>query len=429
MSAIYFICEFLASFIESFICYRFCGLFIKEKMKNRDSLFLALALTTVLSFENGFKMVTAATLITAIVFVSITCRLHFKINLFTALCVTLFYSLILNFFDFFSISILKHFFDIKNFENFIIKQESFYRLLALFVSKSLLLLSFVIIQNVLKDRDKVRTQNLLIITGLGYTGFFYFVYSLFVDSNLNVTVMGLSFLMVIVFALFSFIAYARYKEEREEKKIIELSNLAFAEKYNEILTIYNNNAELYHNMNNNIGVLKNLMQGSRYEEAERYLDSMSDFPTAFHSVWTGNEMIDCIINLKKEICEQNEIKIVIDVDLIKKAEIDNFIMCTIISNLLDNAIEASIRNPIEKWIYIAIRRINDIIIIKTENPVTEAMEKNLKGGGELPPTSKKDKRNHGWGMKSVVDSVKRADGSFSYSVNNHKFSAVAALFL
>lgn len=429
MILLYATCEFITTFIENFICYKFCGLIIKAELNNRKCLVLSALLAILLFFENYLQLVTIATFITAILFISLTSKFLFKIKLFAVLCVSLFYGFFLQFFDFFSLSILEIFFKKINFLEIVLTQESPYRCLSMFVSKSLLLLFYLIMRKVLIEWGKVKIQNLIFITFLGYVGFIYFAYNVFTNINIEVVVTGFAFFLIIMLTAFSFYVYVRYKEELLEKKCREISNQASLEKYNELLLMYENNAELYHNMNNHLGILKNLLQSGQYEESKRYLNSLSDLPTVCHTIWTGNEIIDCIINLKEKICQKNEIKFVADVDLLKKIEVDSFILSTIVSNLLDNAIEACINNKEEKWVYVAIRRIKDIVIIKTENPVMKGMELLLDPESHLPVTSKTNKKKHGWGMKSIDDAVKKAEGTFSYSLNNHKFVAVVALFL
>ncbi|MEG0397428.1 MAG: ATP-binding protein, partial [Oscillospiraceae bacterium] len=125
------------------------------------------------------------------------------------------------------------------------------------------------------------------------------------------------------------------------------------------------------------------------------------------------------------ICEQKNIKIVIDVDPIGN-ELDKFIISTIMSNLLDNAIEAcqKIKNEVP-YIRVAIRHINDMIFVKIQNPIYDLPD--LKRGILL--TTKHNNQQHGWGVKSVESAVKRADGVFRYSCSGGEFVSMVTLFL
>ena len=99
---------------------------------------------------------------------------------------------------------------------------------------------------------------------------------------------------------------------------------------------------------------------------------------------------------------------------------------TIFSNLLDNAIRACAENDSDgKWITVAIRHINDMLVLKMENPICPKAQKQK----DIPFFGQSGKKHHGWGLKSVEAAVNKADGVFTYSASCEKFTALVLLFL
>ncbi|MDY6392729.1 MAG: ATP-binding protein [Bacilli bacterium] len=97
---------------------------------------------------------------------------------------------------------------------------------------------------------------------------------------------------------------------------------------------------------------------------------------------------------------------------------------SLLGNILDNAIEATVQLPEgQRSISLTVKKAHGFAHINADNPY---MEKNLRFGQDgLPLTSKENKANHGYGIKSIAYvaekyhgdlSIKAEDGVFSLSV-------------
>lgn len=97
-------------------------------------------------------------------------------------------------------------------------------------------------------------------------------------------------------------------------------------------------------------------------------------------------------------------------------------LCSVLSNLLENAIEACKKNKVEKnkSIDLIIRKINKMIFIKIENPIE--IKPILKEESFL--TSKQEKDLHGWGLKSVQSVVEKYGGEITYSTKDEIFRII-----
>lgn len=361
----------------------------------------------------------------ALLFVSITNHFLFGIPLFDTFSITAFFSFCMIFFDFFSMAIIGVLLGDNKFAIEVVTIQSGYRCIFLFVSKSLLVVSYLMVRGVLLHLKKLKSRSLLLITILGYFGIFYYAKITFSYIDFNVIVSWLLLFVIIILVLFSLLAYICYQKEVGQKKLIEVRNNVIVENYIDLEKSYRGNAQLYHDMKNHILILQNLFEAKNYSEAEKYINSLSETASILDYTWTGSGIIDCILNIKKNVCEQMNITLMIDVDPIG-VDLDGVIVSTIISNLLDNAIEACQKFEDEiPCISVAIRHINDMIFIKIQNPVYDSL--NYEKG--ILVTTKNRKDQHGWGLKSVEAAVKKVDGVFRYSCNKGKFTSVVTLFL
>lgn len=114
-----------------------------------------------------------------------------------------------------------------------------------------------------------------------------------------------------------------------------------------------------------------------------------------------------------------------NVEFPSNSDIQSQDICAILSNLLDNAIEACEKNKVasNKWINLTIRVINAMIVIKVENSME--VKPIIKNNNLL--TSKADDKLHGWGIKIVKSAVEKYGGVIKYTVSEDKFRVVVTL--
>jgi len=101
-------------------------------------------------------------------------------------------------------------------------------------------------------------------------------------------------------------------------------------------------------------------------------------------------------------------------------------LCTILTNLLDNAIEACEKLPetSAKKLSVTIRRINRFIMIQIAN---SCLEEPVMTKGNFV-TSKADRRHHGWGMKNIKSAVEKYYGTMEYEYSGNMYTVSVMLF-
>lgn len=131
-----------------------------------------------------------------------------------------------------------------------------------------------------------------------------------------------------------------------ERKIAEYQSELISKHCEEVQNIYKTMRGWRHDYHNHIQALLALC-GDEEKTRDYLLNLNDDLTTVDTVIKTGNVMIDAILNSKISLIKSKGIEVsakaIVPPELIV-SEID---LCTIIGNLLDNAMEACLRQPKE----------------------------------------------------------------------------------
>ena len=95
-------------------------------------------------------------------------------------------------------------------------------------------------------------------------------------------------------------------------------------------------------------------------------------------------------------------------------------LCTIFGNALDNAIESVsfVKDEEKRLVHLSVSRQKQFIYIRIENYCENDLQI---GKDSLPITSKQHPKEHGYGMKSMKQSVEKYGGSMAYCLKENWF--------
>lgn len=135
---------------------------------------------------------------------------------------------------------------------------------------------------------------------------------------------------------------------------------------------------------------------------------------------TGNSVLDTMLGAKIFQARKNHIRItcVADGKLLNFMHVTD--ICTIFGNALDNAIESviTLEDQEKRMIHVTLSKQKNFILINIANYFTGKLKLEK---GELPKTSKTNKENHGYGLKSIQKTVEKYGGSMSMQEKNNWF--------
>lgn len=208
-----------------------------------------------------------------------------------------------------------------------------------------------------------------------------------------------------------------YLLERQMKQTIEY--------YNEWKKKNDQIKKFRHDVKNLLHVLYKLISKKNHEKALEYIEDLQEICKQCSEMYdTGNFVANAILSTKYNTAEQFGIRITFD-GRIPTNYVKDIDMAVILSNLLDNSIEACQDLCGEKEIYIKSILKPNIWVLTMDNPSKEV----LIDGKNRIKTSKKCPGMHGFGMRNVRDSVKKYNGKFTCSYEKEIFRAMVSIVL
>ena len=173
----------------------------------------------------------------------------------------------------------------------------------------------------------------------------------------------------------------------------------------------------YHDLKYQIAILK---QEANAEKSIAYLSRMEEEIRMYEAQnKTGHRVLDTILTGKSLYCKQNWIEMTVVADGQAISFMDDMDISTLFGNALDNAIEGAekVQNKEKKLIHVAVAKQNGFLRIRIEN----CFDEKLTFFNGLPNTTKKDTKNHGYGLKSIESTATKYGGTVSIHTENSWF--------
>ena len=423
--------EYVATVIEAYIGVRFLGVFFENKLEKKKeyliSFITSIAIAAIVLIFNSISLFSYITLVLGVVFVTIVSWKIYNGKLGHMFLFSSIYFMCINYLDFFLITLMGTLLQEPKYSQYIVSGYSELRLIQVFINKVALIIAYLLIRHFVKTKfRKDSIKHYLVLMVIGTFGVINLVKSTL--SNLTSRDMKgwIVFSIILFMAVELVVMYERRQHELDMLHFMQMKSQLVEENYKTLNKIYNTNSKTYHDFNNHITVLYQFLLNNEVNRALKYLDDLgTPIKTLIEKTWTSNEVIDVIINSKLEKMNEYGIHSNFNVEFPSNSDIQSQDICAILSNLLDNAIEACEKNKVasNKWINLTIRVINAMIVIKVENSME--VKPIIKNNNLL--TSKADDKLHGWGIKIVKSAVEKYGGVIKYTVSEDKFRVVVTL--
>ena len=173
----------------------------------------------------------------------------------------------------------------------------------------------------------------------------------------------------------------------------------------------------YHDLKHQINLLKTQAYVGK---STSYLEKMEREIRVYETQnKAGNQILDAVLTNKAMICQNKEIELKFIVDGGALSFMEDMDVSALFGNMLDNAIESAEKQQEKQkrliWLYVTKEK--QFVRIRTENYCDEKIR--FKNG--MPVTTKKDRRLHGYGMKSIKSTVEKYHGSVVAAQENNWF--------
>lgn len=224
---------------------------------------------------------------------------------------------------------------------------------------------------------------------------------------------------IYIIILLLHIIYIQLLSEYDEKYRSILSNTQLAQqkqRADEMIQSYEHLVLLKHEYANQIHYMSTMLDNKKYDELREHFNEL--YKTKYHQdiISYGNDVLSSLIHQKFIYAKSHNITFSTKIVLTRELKIRSADLFSLLSNVLDNAIEASekVCNPV---ITVEIKIEKSYLIIICKNKVDADV---LLENPELS-TMKKDKALHGIGLQVVRNIVKHYDGMLGFRMDGDFF--------
>lgn len=236
------------------------------------------------------------------------------------------------------------------------------------------------------------------------------------DTVLAVFAVGLILINVITYSLLS--RLSKENARKTELAILEIQLHEQAERMNEINNMYTEILHIRHDIKKCVNCASVLLQQGKYSEAEKYLNDISSekLGTIKEYVVLKSGVISAVINSKLSERRRNNILIETSIsDCVDGfSDIDISIL---LSNLFDNAIEACMKLNEGRFLSFHMFLYMGYLRIVMKNSVDSS------NAGNIRFTTKPDRKNHGFGIKTITEISEKYNGMHDFRFVGNEFIA------
>ncbi len=240
---------------------------------------------------------------------------------------------------------------------------------------------------------------------------------------LMVAELGLILINIICFFMMSILSNSH--KAAEELSVLKQQDEMRKQYAENVKYRYDEIRQIRHDMKQSYTVNETLLSENRTSDAMEYIRAGKSAITKTEVlVDVGNDFVNSILNSKLTAAKQLGIEVICssvkDISGIEAVD-----LCTLLGNLLDNAIEAAEQClPENRLIEVKITSFDGKLIIQVANSIKHSV---LNGNKELKST-KSDLSEHGFGVKSIRLIVKKYQGSVKYFEDDNLLNCRVILY-
>lgn len=247
------------------------------------------------------------------------------------------------------------------------------------------------------------------------TTFAMFTFCKITELNTSIYVRNLVSVSSVGLCIAAFVILILYENTLKQKATImqkQWSEIHLQEQikhYDNIMMTQGQVKTIRHDLENHLLSIRSIIQNDGVDKSINYIDSLLESIDLSRSyIDTGNTVLDAIINAKKTEAERKGIDFYLKIRIPEQLPISHEDECIIFGNALDNAIEAAVKAPEEKYISLSLIFDKDALMCKITNSYD---------GNNSATTHKGDIHNHGIGKDNMNKALEKYN-SVSKVINN-----------
>lgn len=251
-----------------------------------------------------------------------------------------------------------------------------------------------------------------------------FFYNFSRDEDASASIVVFSGIMIIanIAMLYVISAIEKAAIHEQETRLLKQQISIQTENYSALKNNYSAQRKATHEFERHIQVLRDLLDREEYNAAREYVCQLqANRSLRVFCIHSNNPVIDVVLNQKHQLAQENGITMRIQVNDLSTLPYQTDEIVVLLSNLLDNAIEACIKKDGQREILCSILKEDSVYISvrNTSNPVVIV-------NNEIP-TSKPDATAHGFGIPAVKYILERLNSEYTFDYTDGWFQFVAEI--
>lgn len=189
------------------------------------------------------------------------------------------------------------------------------------------------------------------------------------------------------------------------------------EQVESLMDSYSEQRRLTHDFRNQLLALDGLLKRQEYQEMQVYLTQLLDSDVQLERVInTGNPMVDVLLGRAYKEAQQAGITVEFEVGNLQDLHLQDDELVIVLSNLLDNAIEAAGKAEKEKRMILRLKQQEDTFVLTVLNTVARVEKE----------SNVKDKLLHGYGLQNVERVLNKSNSDYAVQCKEgwYQFTAV-----
>lgn len=253
---------------------------------------------------------------------------------------------------------------------------------------------------------------------------FTFILSSFFTASVTTPVFGMSLWIALSLIIIDITIYSLYIELAQNSiRLVkeQLKNAAYENEYSNLKTvqeIYQDTISIRHDLKNMLLAILAKLENKQTEDACRFIRNELNVQLAnLYIITTDSAVINAVLNRSAQDANKNNIKFQCTV-LCSMKLIDEFDLALILSNLLDNALEAAKKAAsASPSIDLTIRTNDSHFVIDISNSYNGELRKD----GNALRTTKTDAGLHGYGVINIKKIAAKHGGIYQYEADTNRF--------
>ena len=228
--------------------------------------------------------------------------------------------------------------------------------------------------------------------------------------------------------LFYLTFYSQYlaREREYQSRQLDMYDIIANEQRKQVMNMIFRDEEIRrinHDIRNHLFAIKALGEKEDNRRIQEYCDDLFRAVDLDDAELTGDPAIDAVLSSMKARAASFDIEVDYRIRSKPGRHLRSFDLCTIISNFLENAIEACSLVNGSRWVRCSFYDYQENLIIKVINPCIG----DVIISDDRLITTKPDKERHGFGSLNVKHAVAKYNGQVRYLKNGDLFEALVIL--